>query len=102
MLHCHTARDTLVRLECYHTGQEIKPVLVQVLGVLREWDTLPLRECRLEIWQFESSWPVALIRSALNLEDLKDLIDFRISSEKCLSLSHLSIDAANGPNIDWG
>ena len=43
--------------------------------MLRHRDSLPLREGGFEIRQFEGGGPVALIWSALNLEDLEDLIN---------------------------
>lgn len=100
MLHSHSARNSLVGFQSYHTLQKIKTIFVQVLGVRGHGDTLPLREGGLEVWQFESSWPVILVRSTLHLEDLEDLVDFGVASEKCLPLRHFRENASDGPDID--
>lgn len=49
VLHGHAAGDTFVGLKSYHTGEEIEAVLIQVLGVLRHRNSLPLGESGLEI-----------------------------------------------------
>ena len=49
VLHGHAAGDTFVGLESDHAGEEIDAVLIQVLGVLRHRNSLPLGESGLEI-----------------------------------------------------
>ena len=100
MLHRHAARNPLVRLQRHSARQQVQPVLVQVLRVLRQGQTLPLGEGGLEVRQLQRCGPVALIRGALDLEDFEYLVDFRVAREKRLSLSHLSKDAADRPNVD--
>lgn len=68
--------------------------------MLRKWDSLPFGECWLEIRKLKGLRPIVLVRSSLNLENLENLVDFWISSEKSFSLSHLSENATNGPNIN--
>lgn len=87
-------------LQSNHTLQQIKTILVQVLSVGGHRDTLPLREGSFEVWQFECSWPVILIRGTLHLEDLEDLVDFRVASEECFSLRHFCENTSDRPNID--
>lgn len=36
----------------------------------------------------------------MELEDFEDLVDFRVTSEKCLFLNQLSENAANSPDIN--
>ena len=68
--------------------------------MLDHWHATELGESRLEIVQSKSIWPVVLVRSAKNLEDLENLVNLRVSHEQRTSLHHLSKDAACRPEID--
>jgi hypothetical protein len=98
--HCHPGGNSLVGVKGHHSGEQVKAKNVQVLSVVREGDSIPLREGGLEIGQLQSIWPVCLIWSSENLEDLKDLIDLRVSHEERAFLSHFGEDASKTPHVD--
>lgn len=88
-----------MRFKCNHACQKVKPILIQVLRVLRERDPLPSGERGLEVRQLQRCGPVSLIRSALNLEYLENLVYFRISRKESLSLRHLCEDTPYRPYV---
>ena len=53
VLHCHAAGDALVWLEGYHAGEEVQAVLIQVLSMLGERQSLPFGESWLEVGQLQ-------------------------------------------------
>jgi len=68
--------------------------------VLLHGDGSPLRERGLHGRQVEGVRPVALIRGTEHLEDLKDLVNFTVTSEERTALGHLRKDAASRPEIN--
>lgn len=102
MLKSHAARDALVGLEGNHLGKQVDSVLVHVLYMLSHWNAPPLGELRLEVLVLQSFWPVLGVRRSLDLEDFEYLIDFAVSNEQGLALSHLSKDATYAPDVNWG
>jgi hypothetical protein len=68
--------------------------------VLAERARLPFREGGLKVWEIRNSRPDLFIWGSKDSEDLKDLIDLRISTEKRSSLDHLSKYTTNRPNIN--
>ena len=63
-------------------------------------DSSPLREGWLESRQVECIRPVAFVRSSKDFENLKDLVDFTISSEQRTTLCHFSKDTTSRPQIN--
>ena len=63
-------------------------------------DAFPFWKCCLKICELYCFWPIIIMRSPLNLKNLKYLINLRISNEQGFPLSHLSKYTTNAPNIN--
>ncbi len=99
MLHRHSAAYPLMWFEGDHALKDVKAIFVHVLSVLAQRNALPLGESRFKVRQLQRSRPVLFVGCALDLEDLENLIDFRIAREERSPLRHLSHDAPYGPYI---
>jgi len=68
--------------------------------VLLHGDASPLRERLFERRQVECIRPVAFAGGSQHLENLKDLVNLTVTREQGATLSHLSKNAASGPQIN--
>lgn len=68
--------------------------------MLRERNSLPSGELRLEIGQLQRFGPVGFRGSSENFKDFEDLVDFGITHEQRSLLRHLRENATEGPHID--
>ena len=96
----HFCADSLVRVQSRHALQQVYLQFVQRRRVILHRDATELREARFKVWQLQSIRPVVLVRRPEHFEDLKDLVDLRVTGEKWLLLSHFSEDAARTPQVD--
>lgn len=63
-------------------------------------DAFPFWKCCLKICELKCFWPIIIVRSPLNLKNLKYLINLRISNEQGFPLSHFCKYTTNAPNIN--
>lgn len=73
---------------------------IEILKVSFDVDSFELGEGGLEVWELVDVAPVAGRGSAMELEDLENLVNLRITIKHRLFLDELGEDAADCPDID--
>lgn len=92
-------RDPLGGVEGDQLAEQVQAMLVEVLELLLERLGPELGEGLFEVRQLRHPWPLVIGGSPVELEDLEDLADFRVSSEKGLLLDQFTENAADSPHI---
>lgn len=72
---------------------------IEILKVSLGVNFLEFGERWLEIWQFLDIAPIAASWSAMELEDLENLVDFGVTVKHGLLFDQFSENASNCPNI---
>ena len=85
-----------------HSLEEIQTSLVEAWNRFAQRLAGPLGEAVLVVWQLLYAWPHVVCWSAKSLEDLEDLIDFRVAGEQRVSHGHFGKDASDGPHVNGG
>ncbi|KAH3660693.1 hypothetical protein OGATHE_005025 [Ogataea polymorpha] len=92
--------DSSSRIICQELFQKINTMRVQIRNDVGQVLFRPFREAGLEVAQVDDVWPDLLSWRSQNTENLKNLIDFRITCEKRLPVGHLGKDTTNRPHVD--
>ena len=100
-MHERLARgDALSGFPSQHASEKISTKRVKALDHLSEVLGAPLGEGRLEIGERGDTGPGLFVGGTEDLENLEDLINFRVTSEKGHAADHFGEDATNRPDID--
>lgn len=92
--------DALSGFPSQHASEEISTKRVKALDHLSEVLGAPLGESRLEIRERGDTGPGLFVGRTEDLENLEDLINFRVTSEEGHAADHFSEDATNRPDVD--
>lgn len=99
MFQCLLHRNSACGIELQHLHGQIKRSPVKILEECFGIGSFELGEGGFEIWQIVDVHPLCRSGSAVELENLENLVDFTIAAEEGLLFDQFCEDAANCPNI---
>ena len=100
MFQCLSSSNPLRWIKSNHFHNKIQFNISKLWELFFSCLTFKLGERTFEIWKFIDTRPRLISRSTMELEDFKDLVDFRITHKKRSFLDQLSKDTTNGPHVN--
>ena len=83
-----------------HLAHKVKTLWIKRLENCCRVCCLETRISWFEVWAFLESRPGLFGRCAMELEDLENLIDFRIAHKQCSFLNHFMENTTETPNVN--
>ena len=100
MFKCLSSSNPFRWVKSDHFHNKIQLNIRELWELILRSFTFELGEGAFEVGKLVNSTPALISRRTMELEDFKDLIDFRITHKKRSFLDQLSEDTTNGPHVN--